>query len=311
MRLSSRAFQPGAILDSFLGILDIKLGCEIVLLFGLINKVAGVYGLITIFVGGSFLQYLFYAYSIGTLFAFLWALNIVKSEKAKPALLVAHLYTLDHLILSIAHYGFYIHYWFVVAHDGRRIINSSAQQALIDLAVSRGETTDPTSGGGAGAGGGDYERKRLAEGIWASERVVALWILAVGWLVKIYFILSLYSYAAHLRSSTYHALPLTSRSKASRIAHPTSQADLEAEVLHDELEEGASDGRPGTKGSALVGEQAVRSGPAEADLDLALQGVGYRKVEKPMKEGEEDDWDMGDDEGKMGDASASGSGSRN
>lgn len=39
------------------------------------------YGLITIFVGGSFLQYLFYAYSIGTLFAFLWALNIIKSVR--------------------------------------------------------------------------------------------------------------------------------------------------------------------------------------------------------------------------------------
>jgi hypothetical protein len=45
----------------------------------LINKVAGVYGLITILVGGSFVQLLFYAYSIATLFAFLWALRIVKS----------------------------------------------------------------------------------------------------------------------------------------------------------------------------------------------------------------------------------------
>lgn len=40
---------------------------------------AGVYGLITIFVGGSFVQLLFYAYSVVTLFAFLWALRIVKS----------------------------------------------------------------------------------------------------------------------------------------------------------------------------------------------------------------------------------------
>lgn len=45
----------------------------------MINKVAGVYGLITILVGGTFPQLLFYAYSVGTLFAFLWALKIVKS----------------------------------------------------------------------------------------------------------------------------------------------------------------------------------------------------------------------------------------
>jgi hypothetical protein len=37
------------------------------------------YGLITIFVGGSFTQLLFYAYSVATLFAFLWALKIVKA----------------------------------------------------------------------------------------------------------------------------------------------------------------------------------------------------------------------------------------
>lgn len=47
----------------------------------LINKVAGLYGLITIFVGGSFAQLLYYAYSVGTLFAFLWGLRVVKSVR--------------------------------------------------------------------------------------------------------------------------------------------------------------------------------------------------------------------------------------
>lgn len=37
------------------------------------------YGLITLVVGGTFLQYGFYAYSIATLFAYLWALAVVKS----------------------------------------------------------------------------------------------------------------------------------------------------------------------------------------------------------------------------------------
>lgn len=45
----------------------------------LINKVAGVYGLITVLVGGTFVQFLFYAYSVVTLFAFLWALGVIKS----------------------------------------------------------------------------------------------------------------------------------------------------------------------------------------------------------------------------------------
>jgi hypothetical protein len=97
MRLNFRLGKPGAIFNSFLGVLDIKLGAEIVLLFGvsssspvqgtphkahflqLINKVAGLYGLITIFVGGSFTQLAFYAYSTASLFVLLWALKTVKS----------------------------------------------------------------------------------------------------------------------------------------------------------------------------------------------------------------------------------------
>ena len=72
-----------------------------------------------------------------------------------------------------------------------------------------------------------------------------------------YFILILYSYAAHLRSSTYHALPLTSRFKATQIAHPTTEDDLQAEMEHAELDEGAANGDAG-KGNVLVGEQGKK-----------------------------------------------------
>jgi hypothetical protein len=51
----------------------------------LINKVAGLYGLVTLFVGGSFTQLLFYAYSLATLFGFLWMLKIVKSVSEKTS----------------------------------------------------------------------------------------------------------------------------------------------------------------------------------------------------------------------------------
>lgn len=41
------------------------------------------YGLITVLVGGTFVQFLFYAYSIASLFVFLWALNVVKSVSTR------------------------------------------------------------------------------------------------------------------------------------------------------------------------------------------------------------------------------------
>lgn len=66
----------------------------------LINKVAGVYGLITIFVGGTFVQLLFYAYSVATLFAFLWALRIVKSVSSLTIIPI-HVVEKEYRILTL------------------------------------------------------------------------------------------------------------------------------------------------------------------------------------------------------------------
>ncbi|EIW65733.1 hypothetical protein M231_04271 [Tremella mesenterica] len=250
MRIGFRPLRPEAVFSSFLGLLDIKLGSEIILLFGLINKVAGLYGLITIFVGGSFLQLLFYAYSTATLFAFLWALRIVKSETAVPTLLISHLYTIDHAILTIFHYLFYQHYWYSVPHDGRRVSNSQAQQDLINLAASRGEIEDPALTQDDPAT--EELRAALAGEIWQTEKVFAGWTLIAGWLLKIYFILILYSYAAHLRSSTYHTLPSTARAKATQIAHPNTEHDGQIEMGHD-VDHNGSNGQAGN-GSAVAGK---------------------------------------------------------
>jgi len=110
-----------------------------------------------------------------------------------------------------------------------------------------------------------------------------------------YFILILYSYAAHLRSSTYHALPLTSRSKATQIAHPTTEADLEAELNNEEFEAGASNGDVG-KGNSFVGKreslEESRMENGQAPVPRAGQGQG-RKDKGKAREGEDDDfsWD--------------------
>jgi hypothetical protein len=106
---------------------------------------------------------------------------------------------------------------------------------------------------------------------------------------QLYFIFILYSYAAHLRSSTYHALPLTSRSKATQIAHPTTAADLEAELTHEEFEAGASNGDVG-KGNSLVGK---RESLEESRMENG-QAPGSRGKDKGKARDAEDDdfsWD--------------------
>lgn len=87
---------------SFLGFMDLKtgqhihlalvwalthrvLGVTIALLFALLNKVAGVYGLIAVFTGGSLAQLSLYVYSIATLVAFAWGLRAITAVRATPA----------------------------------------------------------------------------------------------------------------------------------------------------------------------------------------------------------------------------------
>ncbi|KAK8864234.1 hypothetical protein IAR55_001480 [Kwoniella newhampshirensis] len=278
MKISVRRPRASEIFGSFLGLLDIKLGAEIILLFGLINKVAGLYGLITILVGGSFVQLLFYAYSTGTLFAFLWGLRVVKAETASPTLLLSHLYALDHLIVSVFHYIFFETYWYSVPHDGRRTINSQAQQDLIDLALSRGEIRQPTADQTEAL---DELRVALAGDIWEAEKGFAVWTLVAGWLLKIYFILILYSYAAHLASSTYHTLPLTARGKATQIAHPTTEDDLQAEIDLQKAEQEAEERDAG---------EASGSGSGTAN-GSAVGDAGRKKKKADGDENEEFSWD--------------------
>jgi hypothetical protein len=110
---------------------------------------------------------------------------------------------------------------------------------------------------------------------------------------QLYFILILYSYAAHLRSSTYHALPLTSRSKATQIAHPTTEADLEAELNNEEFEAGASNGDVG-KGNSFVGKrESIEESRMENGQASAPRTGEGRKDKGKGRGGEDDDfsWD--------------------
>jgi hypothetical protein len=109
MRITS--IQPRAFFDSFCGILDIKsgmhgvfawfrrfptiadrvrfvmysclglhvIGAQIILFFGALNKVTGVYGLISAFTGGSIVQLSFYAYSAVTLWVVVWGIRAISA----------------------------------------------------------------------------------------------------------------------------------------------------------------------------------------------------------------------------------------
>ncbi|KAL1405434.1 hypothetical protein Q8F55_009065 [Vanrija albida] len=276
MRLSLRRFQPDAVVATFLGLLDIKLGCEIILLFGLINKVAGVYGLIMLFLPGvgTFSQFLFYAYSVATLIVFAWALRAVKSETAYRVLLAAHIYLADHVIQTLFHYIFYYRYWYQVAHDGKRELNSQAQQDIFNLALSRNET-EPIPAAGQSAADA-----QIANQIWAEEKGYAVGVTLFGFLLKVYFIIVLYSYAAHLRTSSYHSLPLTSRVNQAREARSgqsqvASQADEDLDLDLREID-GPTEASAGPSSAPASSSSAPRAGNGGPGTPAAGKGKNTR-----------------------------------
>ena len=79
LRLPKASLQ--AYITSFLGFMDIKVGSQILTLFSLFNKIAGIYGIIAIFQGGTIAQLSLYIYSIATIPIFIWGLKSISDVR--------------------------------------------------------------------------------------------------------------------------------------------------------------------------------------------------------------------------------------
>ncbi|KAG8729077.1 hypothetical protein FRC12_021274, partial [Ceratobasidium sp. 428] len=210
-------WRPRA-LQSFLGVADIKTGVVMVLLFALINKVAGVYGLVSLFFGGSAAQISMYIYSTLAIVALAWGLKAVTDEDAKRTFYFAHIFVADHLLGTIWTVFFAVLWWVYNPHDGEKVVNSAAQEAM---AGAHGNTT--ISHG---------DRVAAAQLIWNQEKGLAAMVLIAGWISKIYFSALIYSYALHLRQGSYRALPLTATLSSNTVAYGDSvlmESDLESD----------------------------------------------------------------------------------
>ncbi|KAJ7479965.1 Inositolphosphorylceramide synthase subunit Kei1-domain-containing protein [Mycena galericulata] len=207
--------------NSFLGILDLKTGVTIVLLFALLNKVAGVYGLIAVLTGagGSFAQLSLYIYSVLGLIALGWGLQVVKAEDARQSLYFAHLFSADYILSTSWTAYFAVKWWWYTPHDGARQSNSQAQDDLIAVAHLTGPTLT------------EEQREEAARLIWNREKGTAFAVILISWLCKIYFCLVIYSFAMHLRKGTYRALA------RSQIPRPTTTSIQTLDLPDEEDEE--------------------------------------------------------------------------
>lgn len=206
-------------LSSFLGFLDLKTGVTVALLFAVLNKVAGVYGLIAVLTGagGTFAQLSLYIYSAIALIGLVWGLRVVREEDAKQTLYFAHLFFADHIFSTSWTVFFAVVWWVYTPHDGRRTANSKAQQAMMDGAISNSTNFTPA------------EREAQAMAIWNQEKGTAATIIILSWLFKIYFVFLLYSYASHLRKGSYRSLPLSRSSTNNSNAYVYESSGLPEE----------------------------------------------------------------------------------
>ncbi|KAI0083942.1 Inositolphosphorylceramide synthase subunit Kei1-domain-containing protein [Irpex rosettiformis] len=191
-------------LSSFLGLADLKAGVTIAILFAGLNKVAGVYGLLAVLTGagGSLAQISMYMYSALALVALIWGLKSVSKEDAKHTLYFAHAFFADHVFSTAWTIYFAVLWWIYTPHDGRQEITSPAQREIME------------AGGGGNSSMTPIERIAAATTIWNEEKGTSMTVIVVGWFIKIYFALLLYSYAIHLRKGSYRNLPM-SRAQAS------------------------------------------------------------------------------------------------
>ncbi|QRW17007.1 inositol phosphorylceramide synthase subunit Kei1 [Rhizoctonia solani] len=201
------------------------MGVTMILLFALINKVAGVYGLVSLFFGGSAAQISMYVYSSLAIVALAWGLKAVTDEDPKRTFYFAHIFVADHLLGTIWTVFFAVLWWVYNPHDGEKVVNSAAQEAM---AGAHGNTTMTHE-----------ERVAAAQLIWNKEKGLAAAVLIAGWISKIYFAALIYSYATHLRQGSYRTLPMTA-ALANSISNNGDNTLMESDLESDDETDGST-----------------------------------------------------------------------
>ncbi|CDU22041.1 related to KEI1-component of inositol phosphorylceramide synthase [Sporisorium scitamineum] len=267
-------------ITSFLGFMDLKIGASILTLFALFNKTAGVYGILAVFQGGTFAQVALYLYSIATIVVFLWGLKGISDEDAQHVLTYAHLFALDHMISTFWTLLFMFNWFYFTPHDGRPTTNQSSHQTgLMDLIESiESQYRTPEQMAKLHHDQLTPEQRKIsAQRIWNEEKDFSAAVLGLGWLIKIYFALVLYSYALHLRHGTYRTLPLSKASANSATLRSAggggrSEYRYHPVVREDELESWSDDGEADANAGQQTSGKAATSGSSSIPTTAASSG---------------------------------------
>lgn len=271
-------------LTSFLGVFDLRVGATVITLFALFNKIAGIYGVIAIFQGGTLSQVTLYVYSLVTLTFFLWAIRGISDEDAQKTVRFAHIFLADHMISTAWTLYFGLDWFLYNKHDGQKPPLNEYQaglMGLIESIESQYETSksihhEPLTG---------QARVDAAQRVWKGERGFSASVIALGWLIKIYFAMVLYSYALHLRHGTYRNLPLSKSSnvgsQANGTYHPLRAQSFELGAVDEEGEDTSDEEGAGV--STQRQHQSLLS--AEENGERNMLGAGISRPQSRVSAG--------------------------
>ena len=98
-----------------------------------------------------------------------------KKENAQQTLYFAHLFFVDHMVSTAWTLFFAVVWWAYTPHDGRRVANSAAQEAIrLGAGVNHTMT--------------DTELAAAANILWHEEKGVAAMVIVLSWLAKVGYI---------------------------------------------------------------------------------------------------------------------------
>lgn len=167
---------------SFLGIFDLKQGCAVISLFGLFNKIVGVFGMMAVLTGVTFAQVSLYIYSLATIFCLLWGMRGISDEDARTVMAYSHFFIADHLVSSL--WTFYFsHQVFNAPHNGEPPATGKYQQALMQLIEQLEKEYGETRKHSESLTGQD--RVRAAQEVWNYEKPFATLAIFLGWFLKV------------------------------------------------------------------------------------------------------------------------------
>ncbi|KAI9671279.1 MAG: hypothetical protein M1829_004686 [Trizodia sp. TS-e1964] len=218
----------------FLYLMALLTGTELIILTLLLNKLSGLYGLLAIFTGTirlSPLQLSMYIYSCAALLLAASLAPYIRKHSLMPCLALAWFYVIDSVVNGIYTAAFAMTWFLTISSShtepaeilatqpGRRTIGDSAGFTNPKFNVSRVKTTfDNTTLSGAAAlavGIGNKSTTAATEstgpslgnGVPLAESMPALLIILALWIVRVYFILIVMSFARqtlqqHILSTT-------------------------------------------------------------------------------------------------------------